>query len=225
MKNKREKFFFQNIHNNTKRNYLKRMMNNKIRNSLIAKKFDKFYWDGKRDYGYGGYRYIDGYWTSFAKKLIKNYELNNKSKIIDLGCGKGFLLYELKKILPGLEVVGIDISNYAIKNSPKSLRKNLINKKIESNFIKNLKYKKFDLTISMGCLHNLKIYNLGKAIKNINSISKNSYILVESFQNQKELFNLQCWALTCEAFFSKREWIYLFDLFGYKGDYEFIYFK
>ena len=132
---------------------------------------------------------------------------------------------ELKKILPGLEVVGIDISNYAIKNSPKSLRKNLINKKIESNFIKNLKYKKFDLTISMGCLHNLKIYNLGKAIKNINSISKNSYILVESFQNQKELFNLQCWALTCEAFFSKREWIYLFDLFGYKGDYEFIYFK
>ena len=77
----------------------------------------------------------------------------------------------------------------------------------------------------MGCLHNLKIFNLKKAIKNINSISKNSYVLVESFKNQKELFNLQCWALTCEAFFSKIEWIYLFNLFGYKGDYEFIYFK
>ena len=77
----------------------------------------------------------------------------------------------------------------------------------------------------MGCLHNLKIYDLKKAFQNINKISKKSYILVESFRNQTELFNLQCWALTCESFFSKKEWIYLFDAFDYKGDYEFIYFR
>ena len=225
MKNIREKFFFQKQHNSVKRNYLNRMINNKVKNSLIAKKYNKLYWDGKRDYGYGGYRYIDGYWKNFAKKLIKTYKLNSKSKIIDLGCGKGFLLYEIQKLIPKIKIYGIDISKYAIKNAPKSIKKYLLNKKIENNFTNHLKNKKFDLVISMGCLHNLKIYDLKKAFQNINKISKKSYILVESFRNQTELFNLQCWALTCESFFSKKEWIYLFDSFDYKGDYEFIYFR
>ena len=46
----------------------------------------------------------------------------------------------------------------------------------------------------------------------------------KEIENEKELFNLQCWALTCQSFFSKDEWIWIFDEFGYKGDYEFIYF-
>ena len=73
----------------------------------------------------------------------------------------------------------------------------------------------FDLSISLNCLHNLQIFNLKKAIDEINRISKNSYIVVESYRNEKELFNLQCWALTCESFFDVYEWQWIFKKLNY----------
>ena len=84
-------------HKKTKRKYLQRMVDKKIEAMKIARKYDFNYWDGKRRYGYGGYKYIEGYWTPVAKKLIKKFSLTNKSSILDIGCGKGFLLYEIKK--------------------------------------------------------------------------------------------------------------------------------
>ena len=90
------------------------MINKKVFCMKIAKKYGKDYWDGPRKYGYGGFKYIPGRLTPVAK-LIKNYNLNNKSKILDVGCGKGYLLYEIKKIIPGAKIVGIDISKYALK--------------------------------------------------------------------------------------------------------------
>ena len=59
----------------------------------------------------------------------------------------------------------------------------------------------------------------------INRISKKSYIMVESYNNLKQLFNLQCWALTANIFLSKKEWIYLLKKFNFEGDLEFIYFN
>ena len=85
--------------------------------------------------------------------------------------------------------------------------------------------KKFDLAISTGCFHNLEIYDLKFALKEIQRVSKKTYIMVESYRNDKELFNLQCWALTCESFFSEQEWKWLFEEFGYNQNYEFIYFS
>ena len=90
----------------------------------VAKKYEKDYWDGKRRYGYGGYKYIPGRLTKVAKKIINKFKLNNNSKILDLGCGKGFLLFEIK-ILPNIIISGLDISRHGIKCSPKSLKKNL----------------------------------------------------------------------------------------------------
>ncbi len=87
------------------------------------------------------------------------------------------------------------------------------------------KDKYFDLVISLGTLHNLEIFDLAKALKEITRVGKQQYIMVESYRNEQELFNLQCWALTCGSFFSKEEWIWLFNHFGYGGDYEFIYFE
>jgi cyclopropane fatty-acyl-phospholipid synthase-like methyltransferase len=83
----------------------------------ISKKYGHDYWDGNRKFGYGGYKYIPGRWEQVAKKFIKKYKLNNQSKILDLGCGKGFLLFEIRKILPKIQITGIDISNYGLKNS------------------------------------------------------------------------------------------------------------
>ena len=111
------------IHNSTKRNYLQRMLNSKVSCMIEAKKYEKNYWDGNRKYGYGGYKYIPGRLEPVAKKLIKKFKLNNNSKILDIGCGKGYLLFEIKKILPNIHIAGFDKSKYALKNAHKEIKK------------------------------------------------------------------------------------------------------
>ena len=196
------------LHKSTNRDYLKRMINNKIKCMKVAKKYGFDYWDGDRKYGYGGYKYIPGRLETVAKKLVKKYKLKNTSSILDVGCGKGFLLFEIKKILPKIKVKGIDISNYGIKNSKKEISKYLSRKDIREKFI--YKKKKFDLVISINTLHNLEINHLANVLKEIQRVGKKQYICNESYRNEKELFNLQCWALTCESFFSKKEWIWIY---------------
>ena len=170
----------------------------------ISKKYGYEYWDGNRRYGYGGYKFIPGRSTNVAKKLIRTYKLTNKSSILDIGCGKGYLLYEIKKILPKIDIHGYDISSYAIKKSKPEVKKYL--KRFDARKKTHFKNKNFDLTISLGCLHNLKLFELENTIKEINRISKQSYIMVESFRTNQELFNLQCWALTCETFLTPADW-------------------
>ena len=211
------------MHKKTKRNYIQRMLNEKINCMKVSKKYGKDYWDGDRKYGYGGYKFIPGRWSGVAQNLIRRYKLNNNSKILDVGCGKGYLLYEIKKILPLISIKGFDISKYAIDNAPKDLKKDLFVADVK----KKIKFKKnfFDLVISIGCFHNLEIFDIKNSLSEINRVGKKKFILVESYRNNKELFNLQCWALTCESFFSKNEWIWIFKKFGYNGDFEFIYFE
>ena len=198
------------------------MMNDKIECMKIAKKYGKDYWDGNRKFGYGGYKYIPGRWKPVAEALIKTYRLNHKSKILDAGCGKGFLLYEMKLLKPELNIKGFDISSYAIKKSPKKIKSDIFMHDIKSKF--PFKNNEFDLVISLGTLHNLPIFDVKKTLKEIKRVSKSAYIMVESYRNLQELFNLQCWALTCEIFLKKDDWIKLFNESNYTGDYEFIYF-
>jgi ubiquinone/menaquinone biosynthesis C-methylase UbiE len=198
------------------------MMDDKIACSEIARKYDRDYWDGDRRYGYGGYHY-DGRWKTVAERLIKQYALTANAKILDVGCGKGFLLYEFKKLLPNAIVKGFDISEYAIKNSKEEIRENLFMHRAQDVY--PFKDKEFDLVISITTLHNLCINELKQALQEMERVGKNKYMTTESYRNEKELFNLQCWALTCESFFRPQEWIWLFNEFGYRGDYEFIYFE
>jgi len=207
----------------TKRDYLHRMVDDKVHCMKIAKQYEYDYWDGDRRYGYGGYKYIPGRWKKVAEQLIKIYGLDENSSILDVGCGKGFLLYEIKLLLPNIKVLGIDISEHGLKNSKKEIM-HLLKKKSTSD-LKDFENNKFDLVISLGTLHNMKIFDLEIILKNINRISKNQYIMVESYRNNLELFNLQCWALTAESFLEPEEWLWLFEVSGYNGDYEFIYFE
>ena len=217
------KNFVTPLHKQTKRNYVERMTNNKVYCSEIAKKYSKEYWDGDRKFGYGGYKYIPGRWKPVAEKLIKTYKLDSKSKILDAGCGKGFLLHEMKLLEPGIEINGFDISDYAIKNSHKNVKSNIFLHDIRNRF--PFKNKEFDLVISLGCFHNLRLFELKNSLKEVQRVGKKGYVMLESYRNEQELFNLQCWALTCESFFDKDEWIWLYKHFGYNGDYEFIYFE
>ena len=211
------------LHKATRRSYIERMVDDKVNCMTKAKKYEFDYWDGSRRYGYGGYKYMAGRWKPVAEALIKNYKLSNNSSILDVGCGKGFLLYELKLLLPNLKISGFDISKHGISESKEEIRESLFIHRAQDKY--PFKDNQFDLVISLGCLHNLKIFELAAAIKEIERVAKNSYLMLESYRNEQELFNLQCWALTCESFFTPDEWKWIYDHFGYSGDYEFIYFE
>lgn len=210
-------------HNLVKRDYLDRMLHNKPRCVKLAKKFAYEYWDGSRRTGFGGYKFIEGHWTSLVKKFVKDYNLKDKSKILEVGCGKGFLLHELKTLNSKFIISGFDISKYALKRSTNLIKKNIYYHKAQNKY----KYKnnEIDFLISINVLHSLKIYDLEKAFREINRVSKKSYIVLESYRNEKELFNLECWNTVGECFFDPDEWKYLFKKYKYKGDYEFIFFK
>ena len=215
--------FITDHHKKTKRNYLERVNKvNKAEAAIKAKQWGYDYWDGSRDINYGGY-YYDGRWEPIAKKMIKHYKLNSNSKILDVGCGKGFLLYEFKKLLPDCEIRGIDISSYAIENAKEEVKKDLI-----LGHANNLPFEKnyFNLVISLNTLHNLYCYDLKKSLMEIERVGKaNKYICVESYRNEHERINLLYWQVTCECFFTPKEWKWWFELSGYNGDYSFIYFE
>ena len=211
------------LHTSTKRNYIERMMNEKVIAMNTAKLYEKEYWDGDRKFGYGGYNYIPGRWKPVAEDLIKKYKLTNKSKILDVGCGKGFLLYEIQLLLPGVRLVGFDISLHGLANKLPDFDGDMFIHRAQDPY--PYSDNEFDLVISLGTLHNLRIMELQKALKEIQRVGLNKYVMVESYRNTLELFNMQCWALTAEAFFDKESWEWLFKHFNYSGDYEFFYFE
>ena len=211
------------LHQSTKRDYLARMVDNKVEAMLVAKKYEEDYWDGDRRYGYGGYRYIAGRWKSVAEALISRYDLTNSSSLLDVGCGKGFLLYEIQLLLPGLRIVGFDISHHGLASRHPEFKGELFIARAEEPypFLDN----EFDLVISLTTLHNLRLPQLRVALSEIERVGKRAYVMLESYRNELELFNLECWALTAESLLDEGEWIWLYNQFGYTGDYEFIYFE
>ncbi len=166
---------------------------------------------------------MSGRWKPVAELLIKNYNLTNNSSVLDVGCGKAFLLYEMKLLLPNLKISGFDISKHGLAHSQEKISKNLFIHRAQDPY--PFKDKEFDLVFSINSLHNLRIFELDVALKEIERVGKKGYVLVESYRNEKELFNLECWALTAESYFDTKEWIWIYNQFGYTGDYEFIYFE
>lgn len=181
-------------------------------------KLDYYYFDGSREQGYGGYKY-DGRWKNLAKALIKTYKLTNNSRILDIGCAKGYLLKELKDLLPKSKLYGVDISEYAITNGHKNIKNNLIiananNLPFRSNF--------FDLTLSINSLHNiLSLNQLEEAFNDIKRVSKNNmFITVGTYENQKEKKILDDWAVLATTYMSKNSWLKFFKKVRYNGDYD-----
>jgi len=211
------------VHKRTKRDYLSRVTEfPKAKAAAIAKRFDQEYWDGDRRVGYGGFNY-DGRWRQAAEAMIKTYDLKPGMKVLDVGCGKAFLLYELTQLVPGIKVQGIDISEYAINHAKEEVRPFL-----KVGGAEKLPYSigEFDLVLSITTLHNLPCYGLDLALREMMRVSKNhQYLCVESYRNEEEKVNLMYWQLTCEMFCSPKEWLWWFERTGYQGDYEFIYFE
>ncbi len=215
--------FISELHKSTKRDYVGRVTSgDKAECAAVAKRYGYDYWDGDRKYGYGGYRY-DGRWRGVAQRIADHYQLRPGQKVLDVGCGMAHLLYELTRAVPGIEVTGVDISQYALEHAKEEVRGRLqYGKAQELPFADN----EFDLVISLTTLHNLKIFDLKKAVQEIERVSKgNSYIVVESFRNDREEVNMLYWQLTCASYYAVDEWEWLYRQWGYTGDYSFIYFE
>lgn len=210
------------LHRRTARDYAGRMADEKVRCSEVARKFGRDYWDGDRRYGYGGYRY-DGRWEGVARQLAETYSLRADARILDVGCGRGFLLYEFTRLLPGCTVAGFDVSGYGLETAKEEVRPHLSRHDARERF--PFADGSFDLAISINALHNLPPQDCARALSEMGRVAARQYVVVESFRTVEELFNLQCWALTCETFFRPETWAWLFDQAGYDGDYEFIYFE
>ena len=215
--------FVGRLHTATKRDYVQRVVeHDKAECAEVAIRFGKDYWDGERRYGYGGYRY-DGRWRVVAEAMIQHYGLQPGASILDVGCGKAFLLYEFTQALDGAEVAGIDISEYGIANAKEEVADQL---RVGNATALPWPDDSFDFVSSITTLHNLKNFALHPALSEIQRVGRGpKHITVESYRNEAEKANLLYWQLTCRAFMMPAEWEFAFAQAGYDGDYGCIYFE
>jgi ubiquinone/menaquinone biosynthesis C-methylase UbiE len=215
--------FISKLHTRTKRDYVQRVVeHDKATCAEVAKKWGFDYWDGERHFGYGGMHY-DGRWRPVAEEMAAHYGLQSGDRILDIGCGKGFLLYEFTQAIPGIQIAGLDISEYGIANSKEEIRPDL---KIGTCTDLPFESGSFDFVYSINTFHNLYNFQLSSALKEMQRVGKeNRYICVESYRNESEKVNLLYWQLTCETFSTPDEWQWFYDQAGYSGDVDFIYFE
>lgn len=211
-------------------------------NKLIAKRFDKEFFDGDRANGYGGY-YYDGRWIEVVKKFVKTYGLDSNSSVLDIGCAKGFLVYDFVKVA-NINAVGIDPSAYAINHAMDGYKKYALKNGSSEEKSQELEEmardlvaprvivgsglslpwadKTFDLVLSINSLHNFNREDLKKAIGEMNRVGKtksHKFLQLDSWRNEAEKDRMMRWALTAETMMSDKEWLKFFEECNYDGDY------
>lgn len=181
-----------------------------------ARQFGKEFFDGDRLWGYGGYVY-DGRWVKVVKRFRDYYSLTSDSSVLDVGCAKGFMLYDFWNIILGIKIAGIDISSYALDNASVAVKQALV-----LGNAKELPFpdKSFDLVISINTVHNLEIEECKQAIAEIERVKrKHAFLVLDSYRNAEEEDRMRKWNITGRTILSVDEWIELFKEVGYTGDY------
>ena len=183
----------------------------------IGRKFGFDYFDGDRNHGYGGFSYNPKFWQPVIPTIVENYKIGNSSKVLDIGCAKGFFLYDLKLAFPGINVTGVDISEYAIANSIPEIKPYLqVGTATKLPFEDNY----FDFVISINTIHNLSRQDCAVALQEIERVTKgNSFITVDAYRNDEEKARMEAWNLTALTMMSVEEWKQFFLEVGYTGDY------
>ena len=199
------------------RNLKERLENKTDSDRKIARRFGKQFFDGDRRYGYGGFNYSPRFWQPVVPTFVDYWKIGPGFKLLDVGCAKGFMLFDFLQIVEGIEVAGIDISDYAIENaiSPVADFVQVANAKslpFEDN--------SFDGIISINTIHNLEIDECFQSIREIERVSKgNSFITVDAYSNSQEKERMMAWNLTAKTILSINDWKSLFNEAGYTGDY------
>ena len=183
----------------------------------IARKFGKEFFDGDRRHGYGGFKYMSRFWEPVVPTFKKHWNLNSSSTLLDVGCAKGFMMYDFKRLIPGISLTGIDISEYAIENTLKEVRDNVM---VADAKLLPFENNSFDAVISINTIHNLEIDECAQALKEIERVSRGkSFITVDAFRDSDEEKRMYEWNLTAKTILSVVDWLKLFKDVGYTGDY------
>ena len=183
----------------------------------VGRKFGFDYFDGDRNHGYGGFSYNPKFWQPVIPTIIENYKIGNSSNVLDVGCAKGFFLYDLKLTFPEISITGVDISDYAVDNSIPEIKPYLqVGNATKLPFEDDC----FDFVISINTIHNLNLQDCATALQEIERVTKdNSFITVDAYRNDEEKARMQAWNLTALTMMSVDEWKQFFLEVGYTGDY------
>jgi ubiquinone/menaquinone biosynthesis C-methylase UbiE len=183
----------------------------------ISKEYGQMYFDGPRDYGYGGYKY-DGRWIPVARDIVAHFGLRPGDRVLDIGCAKGFLVKDLLAALPGLEVFGADISEYALMNChPDVVGRLQLGSAEHLSFPDN----SFAAVICLDTIHNLPRPRAKRALQEIQRLSGGrAFVRVDSYRTPEQKAVFESWVLTAEFHDYPQGWVALFDEAGYTGDYD-----
>lgn len=201
----------------TKRDVKERGAEKTEEDRAIARQFGKDFFDGDRKHGYGGYNYNPRFWQPVVPTFREHFGLTESSSVLDVGCGKGFMLYDLSKVIAGIAVRGIDISEYAIANAIEDMKPH-----VEVGDAKKLPFEddSFDVVISINTVHNLEREQCGQALKEIERVSRGkSFITVDAYRSEEEKEAMSAWNLTAKTIMQVDEWKAFFAEIGYHGDY------
>ncbi len=200
-----------------KRDLTARLESKSEESRSIGRKFDFDYFDGDRNHGYGGFHYSPRFWQPVIPTIIENYNLGSSSKVLDIGCAKGFFLYDLTLALPGVQVSGLDISHYAIEESLFEIKPFL---KVGNATALPYSDNYFDFVISINTIHNLDRGDCARALQEIQRVAKGrSFITVDAYRNDDERARMEAWNLTALTMMSVDEWKKFFLEVGYSGDF------
>ena len=184
---------------------------------LTSSEFGKEYFDGNRRLGYGGYTY-DGRWIKVANEVVKLFNLKPGAKVLDIGCGKGFLVNDLINSCQ-IDAYGVDISTYALLHSMKE-----VTGRLHLHDMRKLTFPddSFDAVLCINTLHNLSKIEAYAAIKEMSRVVKsqeNIFIQVDSYRNNEDLKIFEDWVLTAKLYMTPSDWLSFFKDCNYRGSY------
>jgi len=183
----------------------------------IARQFDKDYYDGDRLNGYGGYHYHPRFWQETVKLFKDHYRLPETASVLDVGCGKGFMMHDFKALMPKMTVSGIDISQYAYDHVLEDMKPYM---RVGNATSLPFPDKSFDLVISINTVHNLALEDCKKALREIQRVTRrHAFVTMDAWRNEAEHERLLKWNLTALTYMSVDDWKNLFAGIGYEGDY------
>ena len=193
-------------------------INNNFSPSSDYLNFGYDYFDNpKSGRGYRGYVYTGRYYET-AKKIIDHYKLKPNSKILEIGCAKGYLLYEFFKLK--MDVVGYDISRYAVDNCIEELKEMIFLGRVNDiNENDNI----YDLAIAKEVLSHMAIDDILFTINKLQNISKNIYLVLQTVSEKKKANDMQSWDCTYKTMMIKKDWEKVLSSCGFHGDYQFNY--
>jgi len=201
----------------TKRDVKERGASKTEEDRAIARQFGKEFFDGDRRHGYGGYSYHPRFWQPVIPTFQEHFGLTAESSVLDVGCGKGFMLHDMAELIPGITVKGVDISEYAIQNAIEDMKPH-----VQVANAKNLPFEEnaFDVVICINTVHNLERDECAVALREIERVSRGkSFVTVDAYRSEEEKELMFAWNLTAKTIMHEDEWVAFFTEVGYTGDY------